>query len=50
MWTEITRPKHARTGLRHASDLTAAEWRVIDPPCRRRRLWGGREGRICESW
>ena len=31
MWTEITRPKHDRRGLRHASDLTDAEWRVIEP-------------------
>ena len=31
MWTEITRPKYDRTGLRYASDLTDAEWRVIEP-------------------
>ena len=31
MWTEITRPKYERTGLRYASDLTDAEWRVIEP-------------------
>ena len=31
MWTETTRPKYERTGLRYASDLTAAEWSVIDP-------------------
>ena len=31
MWTEITRPKYARTGLRYASDLSDAEWRVIAP-------------------
>ena len=31
MWTEITRPKYDRTGLRYAGDLSDAEWRVIDP-------------------
>ena len=31
MWTEITRPKYDRTGLRYASDLSDAEWRVIEP-------------------
>ena len=31
MWTEITRPKYARTGRRYASDLTDAEWRLIEP-------------------
>ena len=31
MWTDITRPKYERTGLRYASDLSDAEWRVIKP-------------------
>jgi len=31
MWTEITRPKYDRAGLRYASDLTDAEWRIIEP-------------------
>jgi transposase len=31
MWTEITRPKYERAGRRHASDLTDAEWRLIEP-------------------
>ncbi len=31
MWTEITRPKYDRTGLRYASDPSDAEWRVIEP-------------------
>ncbi len=31
MWTEITRPKYDRTGLRDASDLSDGEWRVIEP-------------------
>ena len=26
MWTEITRPKYEREGLRYASDLTDREW------------------------
>jgi transposase len=40
-WTEITRPKYERTGLRYASDTTDPEWAVIAPfmplpPCRGR--------------
>src|SRR5215469_9112650 len=31
MWTEITRPKYERAGRRYSSDLTDAEWRVIEP-------------------
>ncbi len=30
-WTEITRAKYRRDGLRYASDATDAEWRVIEP-------------------
>ena len=30
-WTETTRTKHRRDGLRYASDTTDAEWRVIEP-------------------
>ena len=41
-WTEITRGKSRRDGLRHASDVTDAEWALIErlfleasgePPC-----------------
>jgi putative transposase len=31
MWTEITRRKHARKGLRYSSDLTDEEWAVLRP-------------------
>ena len=31
MWTEITRAKYARAGLRYASDMTDAEWALIEP-------------------
>ncbi len=31
MWTEITRPKYERDGLRYASDLSDAEWTLIEP-------------------
>ena len=31
MWTEITRPKYERNGLRYASDLTGAEWAILKP-------------------
>ena len=30
MWTEITRAKHARKGLRYSSDLTDGEWAVAE--------------------
>jgi transposase len=38
MWTEITRPKYERAGQRYASDLTDAEWALIEPrmPTRKR--------------
>jgi putative transposase len=40
-WTEITRPKYRRDGLRYASDTKDAEWKIIEPlmpgPCRRGR-------------
>jgi putative transposase len=31
MWTDITRAKHARMGQRYSSDLTDAEWLVLEP-------------------
>ena len=31
-WTEITRPKYQREGLRYASDTTEEKWAVIAPP------------------
>jgi len=31
MWTEITRRKYEREGHRYASDLTDAEWALIEP-------------------
>ena len=30
-WTENTRPRHRRLGLRYASDLSDAEWALIEP-------------------
>ena len=30
-WTEITRRQYRRDGLRYASDLTDAEWQLIEP-------------------
>ena len=30
-WTEITRPKYRREGLRYASDTTDEEWALIEP-------------------
>jgi transposase len=31
MWTDLTRAKHARKGLRYSSDLTDAEWAALEP-------------------
>jgi putative transposase len=31
MWTDITRKKHAREGLRYSSDLRGGEWAVLEP-------------------
>ena len=43
MWTPTTRQQHSRDSLRYASDLTDAEWRLLEPllpqPCRRGRRW-----------
>jgi putative transposase len=40
-WTEITREQYRRDGLRYASDMTDAEWKLIEPlmpgRCRRGR-------------
>ena len=30
-WTEITRAKHCRKELRHASDTRDAEWALVEP-------------------
>jgi transposase len=49
MWTDTTREKHARSGLRYSSDLTDAEWGILEPelpaPSRlgRPRKWSPRE-------
>ena len=31
MWTDTTRALHARSGLALPTDLTDAEWRVLEP-------------------
>ena len=40
-WTEITRPKYRRDGLRYASDTTDEEWAIIASflPAKSRRGW-----------
>lgn len=49
MWTDITRKQFARDGLRLPSDLTDAEWAVLEPllPARSQRgrppVWGYRD-------
>src|SRR6201982_778439 len=48
MWNPTTRAHHTRAGLRYGSDLTDAEWAVLEPllpprSCGRRRRWPMRE-------
>ena len=31
MWTPATRQQHSRDGLRYETDLTDAEWALIEP-------------------
>src|SRR3954470_15504520 len=40
MWTEITRPKYERKGLGYSSDLSDAEWAMIEPRFPRRHRLG----------
>ena len=47
MWTEMTRPKYKRAGQRYASDLTDAEWALMEPQCRPPSLWAVRARPIC---
>ena len=39
MWNPIARAQHSRAGLRYGSDLTDAEWQIVEPflpePCER---------------
>ena len=39
-WTEITRAKYRRDGLRYASDMTDGEWALVEPFMPRRRRVG----------
>jgi len=45
MWNPTTRAQHSRAGLRYGSDLTDAEWAILEPllpppcPCGRKRKW-----------
>ena len=49
MWTPTTRRQHSRAGLRYGTDLTDAEWAVLDPflppkaGCGRKRAYSMRE-------
>jgi transposase len=49
MWTPTARAQHSRANLRYGSDLTDAEWQLIEPylppprPRDRRRRWSMRE-------
>ena len=53
MWTSTSRRQHSRAALRYGSDLTDAEWAILEPllpppcPCGRKRKWSMR--RIVEA-
>ena len=49
MWTEITRRKYQREGQRYASDLTDAEWALIEPQMRQLSVWAGRARPNCAT-
>jgi transposase len=40
MWTEITRPKYERNGMGYSTDLSDAEWAMIEPRLPRRNRLG----------
>src|SRR5215207_7531068 len=40
MWTPATRRQHSREGLRYATDLTDAEWALIEPHMPKPRIRG----------
>ena len=40
MWTQITRPKYERKGAGYSSDLSDAEWAMIEPRLPRRNRLG----------
>jgi transposase len=44
MWTEITRAKDERAGQRYASDLTDAEWALLEPKMPARKKLGRPRG------
>jgi hypothetical protein len=41
MWTDTTRAQYARSGLAMPSDLTDAEWAVLEPFFPPQAKWGG---------
>ena len=53
MWTPTTRRQHSRVGLRYASDLTDAEWRLLEPllprPCRQGRRWAWPQRKVINA-
>ncbi len=49
-WTKITREQYQRNGLRYASDMTDAEWRLIARKLPPRRRLADREKLICAGW
>ena len=40
MWTPATRRQHSREGLRYETDLTDAEWALIEPHMPKPRIRG----------
>src|SRR5215469_2725540 len=50
MWIEITRRKYERGRQRYASDLTDAEWALIERSCRQPSVWARRARPNCTAY
>lgn len=49
-WTETARRQNDRHNSRYASDLTDAEWLMIEPLMPASNLLDALERRACEKW
>jgi hypothetical protein len=50
MWTTENRPRYNRDRLRYPSDLTDAEWALVEPEIPPSKRGGGSGGSTCARW
>ena len=50
VWTEITRLRYGREGMRYESDTTDGEWLVMEPLLPPPSRSGVRAKQTCEHW